>query len=113
MNIERFHNELAMWLGYERIVNNKRVLISVEVSDDPVVTLKVQGGEDVRFKVSDDIECISYGNQKEIKEIIDVIHQSYIEARNRRFRFAAADIYAQLVPHMGQKGLPHSLMPQI
>ena len=39
MNIERFHNELAMRLGYERIVNDKSVMVSVEESDDPVVTL--------------------------------------------------------------------------
>ena len=30
MNIERFHNELALRLGYERIVKDKRILISVE-----------------------------------------------------------------------------------
>ncbi len=62
MNIERFHNELAMRLGYERIVNDKRV----EESDNPVLTLKVQGSEDIRFKALDDTECVSYGNQKEI-----------------------------------------------
>ena len=53
MNIERFHNELAMRLGYERIVNDKKILISVEESEDPVVTLKVQGGEDIRFRFTD------------------------------------------------------------
>ena len=80
MNIERFHNGLALRLGYERIVNDKRILISVEESDDPVVTLKVQEGEDIRFKASDDTESISYGNQKEIKEIVDAFHKSYLEA---------------------------------
>lgn len=85
MNIERFHNELAMRLGYERIVNDKRILISVEESDDPVVTLKVQGGEDVRFKASDDTESISHGIQTEIKEIIDATHQAFHEANCCRF----------------------------
>ena len=85
MNIERFHNELAMRLGYERIVNDKRILISVEESDDPVVTLKVQGGEDIRFNASDDTECVSYGNQKEIKEIVDAAHQAFVEANINRF----------------------------
>ena len=37
MNIERFHNELAMWLGYKRIVKDKRISISVEESDTPCV----------------------------------------------------------------------------
>ena len=66
MNIERFHNELAMRLGYERIVKDNKILISVEESDDPVVTLKVQGCEDVRYKASDDIENIVTHNQNDI-----------------------------------------------
>ncbi len=85
MNIERFHNELAMRLGYERIVNDKQILISVEESDDPVVTLKVQGREDIRFKASDETECDMYGNQKKIMEIVDAVHQSYTDAKNIRF----------------------------
>lgn len=51
MNIERFHNELAMRLGYERIVKDKRILISVDESDDPCVTLEVQGEKDVIFTI--------------------------------------------------------------
>ena len=86
MNIERFHNELAMQLGFERIVNDKRILISVEESDDPVVTLKVQGGEDILFKASDDTESIVQMNQKEIKEIFDAVHQAYINTN--QFKFA-------------------------
>ena len=85
MNIERFHNELAMRLGYERVVNDKRILISVEESEDPVVTLKIQGGEDIRFKASDDSESLVQVNQKEIKEIIDAIHQAYLTTTNYRF----------------------------
>lgn len=85
MNIERFHNELAMRLGYERIVNDKRILIPVEESDDLVVTLKVQGCEEIRFQASDDTECISYGYQKEIKQIVDAVHLSYLDANINRF----------------------------
>lgn len=85
MNIERFHNELAMRLGYERIVNDKRILISVEESDDPVVTLRVLGGEDIRFKASDDTGRILNGDQIDIKNIVDAVHQSYSEASNNRF----------------------------
>ena len=84
MNIERFHNELAMRLGYERIVNDKRILISVEESDDPVVTLKVQGGEDIRLKASGNTECIVPESPKEISMIADAIHLAYLEA-NRPF----------------------------
>ena len=85
MNIERFHNELAMRLGYERIVNDKRILISVEESDDPVVTLKVHGCEDIRFRASDDSEILVQVNQKEIKEIIDAVHQAYLNTNQIKF----------------------------
>lgn len=85
MNIERFHNELAMRLGYERIVNDKMILISVEESDDPVVTLKVQGGEDIRFKASAGPESVLPENQKEIWEIVDAVLQSYYKASNSFF----------------------------
>ena len=84
MNIERFHNELAMQLGYERIVNDKRILISVEESDDPVVTLKVQGREDIRFRASDDAEIIKRASMNEMQDEIDTIvfatQQAYKQA---------------------------------
>ena len=85
MNIERFHNELAMRLGYERIVKDKRILITVEESDAPVVTLKVQGCEDIRFRASDDTEKVVQENQNEIKEIIDTVHQTYRFPINNKF----------------------------
>lgn len=68
-----------MRLGYERIVKNKRILISVEESEDPVVTLKVQGCEDIRFNASDNTECILNGDQGEIKNIVDAVHHAYIK----------------------------------
>ena len=37
---ERFHNALALTLGYERIVKDKRITIDFDDSDDPWVTLK-------------------------------------------------------------------------
>ena len=80
MNIERFHNELAMRLGYECIVKDRRIQISVEESEDPVVSLKVQGCKDIRFKASDDFEYVSEKNQKEIKEIVDAVHQAYVKS---------------------------------
>lgn len=86
MNKERFHNQLALHLGYQRIVNDKQILISVEESDDPIVTLKVQGHDDIRFKASDNYEYVSAGNQIEINEIIDAVHQAYINTN--KFKFA-------------------------
>lgn len=89
MNIERFHNELAMQLGYERIVNDKRIQISVEDSDSLWVTLKIKGHDDIRFKASnsvDDIEIISIPElQNEIRTIMDAVHQAYIRCTRDSF----------------------------
>lgn len=74
-----------MRLGYERIVNDKRILISVEESDDPIVTIHVQGREDIRFKASDEIESVSYENQNGIKDIVDAAHHACNEANKCLF----------------------------
>lgn len=89
MNIERFHNELAMQLGYERIVNDKRIQISVEDSDFPWVTLKIQGYDDIRFKASDNADDVELafmpGMQNEIRTIMDAVHQAYLKSARDTF----------------------------
>lgn len=82
---ERFHNALALSLGYERIVNDKRITIQVDDSDDPWVTLKFQGcPEVIRFKASGEADANfvekTLAMQDEIKNIIGSAHQAYIEA---------------------------------
>ena len=89
MNIERFHNEIAMRLGYERIVKNKKITIEVEESDDPWVMLKVQNyPETIRIKASDIINGLNLevmpAMQGEIRIIAEAEHQAYNEA-NRPF----------------------------
>jgi len=89
MNIERFHNELAMRLGYERIVKDKRILISVEESDEPWVTLKVEGFDDIRFNASSKTTEVDFTASPEIKNkielIIDAMHQAYKTTINSLF----------------------------
>lgn len=85
MNKERFHNALALSLGYERIVNDKRITIEVDETDDPWATLKIQGHPDVvRFKASGDANGVELNiipaMQEEIMQIIDAVHQAYIQA---------------------------------
>ena len=85
---ERFHNALALSLGYERIVKDKRITIEVDDSDDPRVTLKFQGcPEVVRFKASGEADTASETPefQKEIEVIFDAVHQSYIESTRESF----------------------------
>ena len=73
---DRFHNQLALNLGYERIVKDKRITIDVDEANDPLVTLKIQGHPDVvRFKASGDANEVELNNfpamQEDIKQIID------------------------------------------
>ena len=85
---ERFHNALALSLGYERIVKDKRITIVVDDSDDPWVTLKFQGcTEAIRFKASGEAEAdaVAIGMQKEIQVIADAVHQAYIQATRSQF----------------------------
>ena len=87
---DRFHNALALSLGYERIIKDKRFSIEVENSDDPLVTLIFQGCLDkLCFKASDivlhsEIKNMPVG-QDDIQYIFDMIHQAYQEACNSRF----------------------------
>ena len=85
MNKERFHNALALSLGYERIVKDKRFTIDVDDSDDPWVTLKIQGSSEfVRIKASGDadsteIEAVPEMDN-EIKSIVVAVHQAFQRA---------------------------------
>ena len=82
MNIERFHNELAMRLGYERILKDA---ITIEESEDPMATLRVQGHDYISFRASDGSKVMDAQVTPEIREIIDAVHQAYIATTNNRF----------------------------
>ncbi len=87
---ERFHNALALSLGYERIVKDKRITIQVDDSDDPWVTLKFQGRPEViRIKASGDADAAVAAETSElrndIKVIADAVHQAYIQATTNPF----------------------------
>ena len=87
---ERFHNALALSLGYERIVKDKRITIEVDDSDDPWVALKFQGcPEVVRFKASGEADAAFVKKipamQDEIDYIIDAVHQAFIQATTNPF----------------------------
>ena len=88
MDIERFHNELAMRLGYERIVKDKRISIAVDEGDDPWVTLRVEGYDDFRFKAScctDVDQNVLTEMREDIVEIMNAVHLAYIDASTYRF----------------------------
>lgn len=90
MNKERFHNALALSLGYERIVKDKRITIQVDDSDDPWVTLKFQGCyEVIKFKASGVADAALSEQMPEMRDeidyIADAVHQAYMDAYSSRF----------------------------
>ena len=48
-NIDRFHNELTMRLGYERIMKDT---ITIHESEEPTATWRVPGYDEIFFNVS-------------------------------------------------------------
>lgn len=102
MNKDVFHNQLALSLGYKRILQNKQIKISIDNTtfpDNPRITLHVL---DDRLKLiynasqnTEDVATIILPEQKEfmkvyaledeIKVIIEATHQAYIQATNNTF----------------------------
>lgn len=83
---ERFHNALALSLGYERIVKDKRITIDVDDSNNPGVTLKFQGCPEVaRFKASEINDILVSQAKPEIRIVMEAVHRAYTEACNSRF----------------------------
>ena len=82
-----------MRLGYEYIVKDKRILISVEESEDPLVMLTIDGSEGMRFKASEELSYMeSLKNSEicdEIKRICDAVHHAYIESTRGLFSCSA------------------------
>lgn len=93
MNIERFHNQLALRLGYDRIVNNKRMAIKVDYKNpnDPWMEIEFPEGIAEGFNASEDPALVhkrfsrslmSYLNtsdliKREIEGIVEATHQAY------------------------------------
>ena len=91
---DRFHNQLALNLGYQRIVNDKRINISIDdkqYPDDVLVSISIDGfSAPICYKASEglslnDMDCFNVEDYEEIKIIIDAIHQAYIQATTNPF----------------------------
>ena len=90
-NKERFHNQLALNLGYKRIVNDKRINISIDdkqYPDDVMVSISIDGfSRPMCYRASEglsqnDMECL---DDNDIKIIVDAVHQAFIETSNIPF----------------------------
>lgn len=95
MNKERFHNALAMALGYEQILKNKRYNITVkDNADEPKVVIKnADGCVLLSFNASEAGNIkqngLDMGNKvthdKNINAIVDAVHQAYTESVKDNF----------------------------
>ena len=95
MNKERFHNALAMALGYEQILNDKRYKIIVdEKADDPKILIKNADGIILlSIRVSEVKEIKQEGLvinkdlsiNNDLNKIVAAVHQAYIQATNNKF----------------------------
>ena len=93
-NKDRFHNQLAINLGYQRIVNDKRINISIDdkrYPDDVMVSISVDGfSKPICYKASEglsqnDMDCLDERGSEDIKIIVDAVHQAYIQATTNPF----------------------------
>ena len=96
MDKERFHNTLALSLGYERIVNDKHINICIDdkqYSDDVMIFISVDGlSKPICYKASEglsqsDMDCHSDKNYEDIKIITDAVHQAYLESCRELFPY--------------------------
>ena len=94
MNKERFHNQLALNLGYQRIVNDKRINIRIDdkqYPDDVLVSISIDGfSKLICYKASEglsqnDMECLDDNGDVDLKIIVDAVHQAYMQAITNRF----------------------------
>ena len=94
MNKDRFHNQLALNLGYQRIVNDKRINISIDdkqYPDDAIISISSDGfSKPICYKASEglsqnDMDCFDENNYEDIKVIVDAVHQAYIQATRNPF----------------------------
>lgn len=91
---ERFHNQLALNLGYQRIVNDKCIDISIadkQYPDDVMVSISIDGfSKPICYKASEglsqnDMDCLEENGFEDIKIIIEAVHQAYIQATSSQF----------------------------
>ena len=88
MDKDIFHNQLALHLGYDRIVKDKRFNIKIDDEDGPKVTIEVVGSPvKIEFYASETADEVlnnpkikALGMEDDINTIIHAVHTAYIES---------------------------------
>lgn len=87
---DRFHNQLALNLGYQRIVNDKHINISIDdkqYSDYVMVSISIDGfSKPICYKASEglsqnDMDCLDENGYEDIKIIVNAVGQVYNDAQ--------------------------------
>ena len=90
---DRFHNQLALNLGCQRIVNDKCINIAIDDKqylDDVMISISIDGlSKPICYKASEglsqiDMDSLDENGYEDIKLIVDAVLQAYIDA-NRMF----------------------------
>lgn len=86
---DRFHNQLTLNLGYQCILNNKCINISIDdkkYSDDVMVSISISGfSRPIRYKTSEglsqnDMDFLDENGYEDIEIITDAVHAAYLKA---------------------------------
>ena len=94
MNKDNFHNQLALNLGYQRLVKDKRINITVDdrqYPDDMLISISIDGfSRSICYKASEwldqnDMDCLVDNGYDDIKMIVDAVHKAYIQATTIMF----------------------------
>ena len=94
MNKERFHNVLALLLGYKRIINGNIVRISINDKinpDDPKIIIKNSRNQKTISFMASEIACVDsmMDSSEEVKAevmlIVDSVHKAFIQATTNTF----------------------------
>ena len=94
MNKERFHNQLALNLGSQRIVYDKHINISIDdkrYADDVMISISIDGfSKPICYMASEglsqnDMACLDENSYEDITMIVDAVHQAYIQATTYPF----------------------------
>jgi hypothetical protein len=90
-NKDRFHNQLALNLGYQRIVNDKRINICIDdkqYPDDVMIFISVDGfSSPICYKASkglgnNEMDCLDENGYEDIKIIVDGASNIYTSNNN-------------------------------
>ena len=91
---DRFHNQLALNLGYQRIVNDKQINISIDDKQYPeevVISISNDGfSRPICYKASEglsqnDMDSLDVNGYNNIKINADAVRQAYIHAITNLF----------------------------